>query len=88
MISVLRYWTDRPLRWYRSARRHRIGRTHARYVITSTEPTVVPAEEGLDQRLVWIGEDDRGIELEIVALDLPDAVVVIHVMPTALRRTP
>jgi hypothetical protein len=48
----------------------------------------VPAEEGLDQRLVWIGEDDRGIELEIVALDLPDAVVVIHVMPTALRGTP
>jgi hypothetical protein len=51
-------------------------------------PTVVPAEQGLDQRLAWIGEDDRGIELEIVALDLPDAVVVIHVMPTALRRTP
>jgi hypothetical protein len=48
----------------------------------------VPTAEGLDQRVVWIGEDDRGIELEIVALDLPDAVVVIHVMPTALRRTP
>jgi len=37
-------------------------------------------------RLVWIGEDDRGIELEIVALDLDDAIVVVHVMPTALRR--
>jgi len=36
--------------------------------------------------LVWIGEDDRGIELEIVALDLGDAIVVVHVMPTALRR--
>lgn len=88
MISVLRYWGDRPLRWYRSARRHRIGRAHALHVITSTEPTLVPAEKGLDQRLVWVGADDRGIELEIVALDLPDVVVVIHVMPTALRRTP
>jgi hypothetical protein len=48
----------------------------------------VPAEEGLDQRLVWVGEDDRGVELEIVALDLPDLVVVIRVMPTALRTTP
>lgn len=48
----------------------------------------MPAEKGLDQRLVWVGADDRGIELEIVALDLPDVVVVIHVMPTALRRTP
>jgi hypothetical protein len=37
---------------------------------------------------VWVGEDDRGIELEIVALGLADAVVVIHVMPTALRSTP
>jgi hypothetical protein len=54
----------------------------------SSEPTLVPREERLDQRLVWVGEDDLGIELEIVALDLPDAVVVIHVMPTALRRTP
>lgn len=88
MNSVLRYWGDRPLRWYRSARRHRIGRAHALDVITAIEPIVVLAEEGLDQRLVWVGDDDRGIELEIVALDLPDAVVVIHVMPTALRRTP
>ncbi|HEY4939164.1 MAG TPA: hypothetical protein VIJ69_09040 [Actinomycetota bacterium] len=39
----------------------------------------------LDARLVWIGEDSRGIELEIVALDLPEAIVVIHVMPTRLR---
>jgi hypothetical protein len=40
-----------------------------------------------DARLVWIGDDDRGIELEIVALDLDDQIVVIHVMPTSLRRT-
>jgi hypothetical protein len=39
-----------------------------------------------DARLVWIGLDDRGIELEIVALDRTDDVVVIHVMPTSLRR--
>jgi hypothetical protein len=35
---------------------------------------------------VWIGADDRGIELEIVAPDLDDAIIVIHVMPTSLRR--
>jgi len=56
------------------------------HVISSTEPVQVPASETADARLVWIGEDDRGIELEIVALDLEDAVVVIHVMPTNLRR--
>jgi hypothetical protein len=46
----------------------------------------VPATRDFDARLVWIGPDDRGIELEIVALDLSDAIVVIHVMPTELPR--
>ena len=55
------------------------------FVINSLDSVAVDATEELDDRLVWIGEDDRGIELEIVALDLPEAVVVIHVMPTSLR---
>ncbi|MGI8717849.1 MAG: hypothetical protein ACR2JN_08475 [Lapillicoccus sp.] len=77
---------DRAVRWFRSARRHRIGKVHAMHVITTCDPTAVAATDSVDARLVWIGSDDRGIELEIVALDLPDAVVVIHVMPTDLRR--
>jgi hypothetical protein len=36
--------------------------------------------------LVWVGDDDRGVELEVVALDLPGALIVIHVFPTSLRR--
>lgn len=56
------------------------------HVITTTEPGRVPATEVADARLVWVGPDDRGIELEIVALDLDDALVVLHVMPTSLRR--
>jgi hypothetical protein len=56
------------------------------HVINTTDPVRVPRSEELDARLVWIGVDDRGIELEIVVLDLPDAVVVSHVMPSSLRR--
>ncbi len=56
------------------------------HVITTTEPERVPATEIADARLVWVGLDDRGIELEIVALDLDDVIVVLHVMPTSLRR--
>lgn len=78
----------RSIRWYRSARRHRVGKAHALHVIESTEPVQVRATDTLDARLVWIGPDDRGIELEIVALDLQDAITVIHVMPTSLRRQP
>ena len=77
---------DRQIRWYRSARRHRIGKAHAIHVIETTEPAAIAATETYDARLVWIGADDRGVELEVVALDLPEAVVVIHVMPTSFRK--
>lgn len=77
---------ERRVRWFRSARRHRIGKAHAMFVIKHVEPTRVPPNERFDARLVWIGPDDRGVELEIVALDLPDEIVVIHVMPTDLKR--
>lgn len=78
----------RRVRWYQSARRHRVGRTHAIYVMTTVEPEPVLVIGGLDPRLRWEGADSRGVELEIVALDLPGEIVVIHVMPTALRRRP
>lgn len=54
------------------------------HVIESVEPERVPASSTSDARL-WIGMDDRGVEL-VVALDLEDSVVIIHVMPTSLRR--
>lgn len=56
------------------------------HVINTVEPDEVAATETSDARLVWIGPDDRGIELEIVVLDLPDEWLAIPVMPTALRR--
>ena len=56
------------------------------FVINHVQPIPVPATSTHDPRLVWIGPDDRGVELEIVALDLPHEIVVIHVMPTDLKR--
>ena len=50
------------------------------------EPVRIPATPDLDPRLVWIGPDDRGLELRVVALDLPEEIIVIHVMPTDLKK--
>lgn len=80
LLTVFLCYTNdvgRSVRWYRSARRHRIGKSHAMFVINSTTPDHVPATATADARLVWIGEDDQGIELEMVALDLDDAIVVV-----------
>jgi hypothetical protein len=54
--------------------------------MNTCEPVVNPANEERAKRRTWIGEDDRGLELEIVAIVLLEQILVIHVMPTALRR--
>ncbi len=75
------------VRFTQSTRRHRIGRAHALHVMNTVEPTIVPATDDREERRSWIGLDDRGLELEIVAVVVdPDLLLVIHVMPTDLRR--
>lgn len=74
------------VRFSRSARKHRIGKAHALAVMEQGEPTVVPADGQEDERWLWVGLDDRGLELEIVAIVLGDLLLVIHVMPTHYRR--
>lgn len=76
------------VRFAQSARRHRIGKAHALAALENAgRPTVVPASsDALDERLVFVGVDDRGIELEIIAIQLPGFLYIIHVMPTQFRR--
>ena len=76
------------IRFTQSARKHRIGRASARHVLATTDPTPVTTSSGADAWL-YVGPDERGRELEIVALEVVDAgqpyLLVIHVMPTQLR---
>lgn len=53
--------------------------------MNSTEPVTVPAEDDLQVRLLWIGPDDRGLDLEVIAIVEPDYMLVIHVMPHQFR---
>ena len=59
-------------------------RAHPRGHAQRGRPGPVP---GTDQ-LLYIGKDDRGVELEVIAVpdDLnPGGVTVIHAMPTSMR---
>lgn len=73
-------------RFTRSARKHRIGKAHALHVINTVAPTVIPADDTTNERRVYVGPDDRGVDLEIVAVVEPDYLLVIHVMPMNFRR--
>ena len=75
----------KPIRFTRTSRKHRIGRASARHVIATTEPIESTHVATRTPRRIWIGPDERGRELEIVAIEVPDCWLVIHVMPTRYR---
>lgn len=69
----------------RSARKHRIGAAHILEAMTAAGvPELVE-----DDKLLYVGADSRGVELEIVAVPddkRPGGLAVIHAMPTHYRR--
>ena len=74
------------IRFTQSARKHRIGKARALYVLEQYQPMEVHDPKTGDQNLCWIGIDDRGLELEIIAVVTPEYLLVIHVMPYRFRR--
>lgn len=80
---------ERRIKFIKPARRHRIGRARALAAMESAgEPEVIPADEDFDaERLLWIGTDNRGVELEVIGVVREDGtLVIIHAMPTHYRR--
>jgi hypothetical protein len=73
-------------RFTQSARKHRIGKTRALYVINHYMPINIQSDAETKEKLLWIGQDERGLELEIVAIPLDNYLLVIHVMPTIFRK--
>lgn len=75
------------IRFARTARRHRIGKARALAAMNdSGEPQVIPASrEGESDRYLWVGRDARGVLLEVIAVERPDCLLVIHVMPVHYR---
>ena len=74
------------IRCAQSARKHRIGKARVNYVMENNSHIVISSQEGEKVQWVLIAKDDRGLELEIVAVVLEDYLLVTHVMPTTLRR--
>lgn len=68
-----------------ASRKHRLGRAHVRYVMATQEPEEIVTAQG-ERGWKYVGPDDRGLELEVIAVELDNGdLLVIHAMPTALR---
>ena len=79
---------EKEVRFAKSARKHRIGKAHVLFVLENNESVTVLPRDGEDKKLLWVGHDDRGLELEVIALELSECILVIHVMPRSFRRRP
>jgi len=75
----------KPLKFAQSSRRHKIGRQRIKYVINTYEGSLL-AKRSYEQKIIWVGFDFTGLELEVIAVDLEDHYFVIHAMPTLFRR--
>jgi len=74
------------IRFTQSARKHRIGKARALYVLEQYQPMEINDSHSGEQNRRWIGIHDRGLELEIIAVVTPGYLLVIHVMPYRFRR--
>jgi hypothetical protein len=73
--------TGVPVEFTQSARRHKIGRARVRQVLADPV-VVVRIEEPHDPRvrMLYLGDDESGRALEVVAVEEGDRLVVIHAM--------
>jgi hypothetical protein len=64
-----------------SARKHRIGRDRVRQVVANPlVEAVMPGGDGLQDRRVFVGDDDSGRALEVMAVQTENGLLVIHAM--------
>ena len=76
---------DVEYRFTQSARKHRIAKGRALFVIDNYLPEEIPHFIPGEQKMFWRGLDNRGLELEIVGIQIDTIVLVIHVMPSKFR---
>jgi hypothetical protein len=74
------------VRFARAARKHRVPRAGVLHVIEHASVRIreppIAGSKWPDDRLIYLGDDARGVALEIMAIELEhDELLVIHAMP-------
>ncbi len=80
------------IRHSRSATKHRVSRERSRHVVLTAETIIAesaPEDSPVpDRRLVFLGDDQNGVTLEVVAIETDDGVLVIHAMKIRAKYRP
>lgn len=70
-----------------SARKHGVSRSRVEQALDQQHWSETLPSPGPDPKILFLGVDDRGVQLEIVAVVLPGLILVIHAMPRHYRRS-
>ena len=68
------------------ARKHGFGKRRTLLALSNYNQCNTSAEKSPDPKIMFVGQDSKGVELEIDAVVLPRTLLIIHAMPTAYRR--
>jgi hypothetical protein len=76
------------IRWARAATRHRISHARSKHavlnaIVTTREPAPTNSAQP-DDRIVFLGFDQNGTMLEVLAIETETGLLIIHAMP--IRR--
>ena len=69
-----------------SARKHGLSRSRIEQAMNNQIVSETLNSATFDPKIRFIGVDDQGEELEVVAVVLPGLLLIIHAMPTRYRR--
>lgn len=70
------------------ARKHGISRRRIEQALLAHTQASAVASKTPDPKIRYVGTDERGEEIEVVAVVLPGMLLVIHAMPTRFRPGP
>lgn len=68
------------------ARKHLLSKARISQALANQTMAVTLDHPGSDPKILFVGIDGRGVELEIIAVVLPGRLLVIHAMPTHYRK--
>jgi hypothetical protein len=69
-----------------SSRRHRVGTAKIRFVMANAHTIETRISSRGEVQIWWIGDDESGREIEVMAYVQPGRLVIAHAMPTHYRR--
>jgi len=68
------------------ARKHGLSRRRIEQALDGHSLAETILGGSTDPKICFVGLDERGVEIEVVAVVLPGLLLVIHAMPTEFRE--